>query len=84
MNLAGMQDGMKGMDTAKLDSLKDRAFDLEFIKQMIPHHEGAVVMAKEALQKSENAEIKNLAESIIKSQDAEIKKMRDWQSSWAK
>jgi uncharacterized protein (DUF305 family) len=84
MNLAGMQDGMKGMDMAKLDSLKDREFDLEFIKQMIPHHEGAVVMAKEALQKSENAEIKNLTESIINSQDAEIKKMRDWQSSWTK
>ena len=84
MNLAGMRDGMKGMDMAKLDSLKDREFDLEFIKHMIPHHEGAVVMAKETLQKSENAEIKNLAESIINSQYAEIKKMRDWQSSWAK
>jgi uncharacterized protein (DUF305 family) len=84
MNLAGMQDGMKGMDMAKLDSQKNREFDLEFIKQMISHHEGAVVMAKEALQKSENAEIKILAESIINSQDAEIKKMRDWRSSWDK
>ncbi|MGB7209751.1 MAG: DUF305 domain-containing protein [Pyrinomonadaceae bacterium] len=84
MNLAGMQDGMKGMDMPKLDSLKDREFDLEFIKQMVPHHEGAVVMAKEALQKSENAEIKNLAKSIINSQDVEIKKMRDWRSSWDK
>ena len=84
MDLAGMHDGMTGMDIAKLDSLKDRAFDMEFVRQMIPHHGGAVAMAKEALQKSENTEIKELATSIVRSQDAEIKKMRDWQSVWEK
>jgi uncharacterized protein (DUF305 family) len=84
MEMAGMADSMKGMDMKKLDALSGNAYDLEFIKQMIPHHEGAVVMAKEALQKSEKAEIKALANSIIKDQEAEIKQMRDWLNAWNK
>lgn len=84
MEMAGMANSMKGMDMKKLDSLTGNAYDLEFIKQMIPHHEGAVVMAKEALQKSQKSEIRTLADSIIKDQEAEIKQMRDWQAAWSK
>jgi uncharacterized protein (DUF305 family) len=73
---------MKDMDMSKLGSLTGNAFDLEFIKQMIPHHDGAVIMAKEALQKSQKAEIKRLAESIIRDQEREIKQMKDWQAAW--
>lgn len=84
MEMAGMTDSMKGMDMKKIESSSGNSFDLEFIKQMIPHHEGAVLMAKEALQKSQKAEIKTLANSIIKDQEAEIKQMRDWQTAWNK
>ena len=84
MEISGMADSMKGMNMKKLDSLSGNAYDLEFIRQMIPHHEGAVVMAKESLQKSQKAEIRTLANSIIKDQDAEIKRMQDWQTSWNK
>jgi uncharacterized protein (DUF305 family) len=73
MEMAGMSDLMKGMDMRKLESLIGRDFDLESIKQMTPHHEGALKMAQEALQKSERGEIKTLANVIIKSQEAEIK-----------
>ena len=84
MEMAGMNDSMKDMDMTKLGSLAGNAFDLEFIKQMIPHHEGAVMMAKEAVQKSNQPEIKKMTEAIIKAQHAEIKQMRDWQSAWQK
>ena len=84
MEMAGMHDSMKDMDMTKLGSLTGNAFDLEFIKQMIPHHDGAVIMAKEALQKSQRAEIKNLAEAIIRDQEREIKQMKDWQTAWQK
>ena len=68
----------------KLDSSSGNEFDLEFINQMIPHHQGAVVMAREALQKSQKEEIKKLAITIIKAQEAEIKQMKDWQTAWSK
>jgi uncharacterized protein (DUF305 family) len=84
MEMAGMNDSMKDMDMTKLGSLTGNAFDLEFIEQMIPHHEGAVIMAKEALQKSQRAEIKNMANAIIRDQEAEIKQMKDWQAAWRK
>lgn len=84
MEMAGMQDSMKGMDTKKIESLKANDFDLEFIRQMIPHHEGAVAMAKEALQKSGKEEIKKLAREIMKAQGAEIQQMTEWQAAWSK
>lgn len=83
MEMPGMMDSMK-MDMAKLTNAKDKDFDLAFIDMMTPHHAGAVVMAKEALQKSEKAEIKTLAGQIIKAQEAEIKMMADWKTKWSK
>ncbi len=62
----------------------DAEFDLRFINAMIPHHEAAVVMAKDALQKSQRSEIKNLAQAIFKAQDAEINQMKQWRTAWYK
>jgi len=59
-------------------------YDLQFLNTMIAYHQGAVDMAKEALQKAEHAEIKTLAQNIIKAKEAEIKQMRDWKSKWSK
>ncbi len=83
MEMPGMMDSMK-MDMAKLTNSKDKEFDLAFIDMMTPHHEGAVAMAKEALQKSEKAEIKTLAGQIIKAQEGEIKMMGEWKAKWSK
>ena len=83
MEMPGMMDSMK-MDMAKLTNSKDKEFDLAFIDVMTPHHVGAVTMAKEALQKSEKAEIKTLAGQIIKAQEAEIKMMGEWKTKWSK
>ncbi len=84
MEMMGMNDSMKGMDMKMLGTLSGNDFDLAFISQMTPHHEGAVTMAKEALQKSTKPEIKTLAGAIIKAQEAEIKQMKGWQTAWAK
>jgi uncharacterized protein (DUF305 family) len=82
MEMAGMTDSMKDMDMKTLGSASGEAFDLEFIRQMIPHHDGAILMAKDALQKSQKEEIKTLANEVIKAQEAEIKQMKDWQTAW--
>ncbi len=79
-----MMDSMKDMDMKTLEAASGKTYDLEFIKQMIPHHEGAVVMAQKALQKSQKPEIKTLANAIIKAQQTEIKQMKDWQTAWSR
>ena len=60
----------------------DEQFDLRFINAMLPHHEGAVTMAKEALQKSDRPEVKELAQNIITSQQQEIAQMKQWKKAW--
>jgi uncharacterized protein (DUF305 family) len=56
--------------------------DKHFIEQMIPHHEGAVDMAKLALVKSKRPEIKTLATAIIEGQTKEINDMTSWYKNW--
>lgn len=77
---SGMNHGDMGMNMDL--GPKDAAFDLRFIDGMIPHHEGAVNMAQEALQKASRPEIKQLAQSIIDAQDQEIAQMREWRKAW--
>jgi uncharacterized protein (DUF305 family) len=60
----------------------DDEFDLRFINAMIPHHEGALVMAEEALQKSDRPEIQELAQAILDTQQVEIDQMRQWRQDW--
>lgn len=60
----------------------DAEFDRRFIEAMIPHHEGAVVMAKDLLQKSKRPELQTLGKEIIAAQQAEIQQMQAWKKSW--
>ena len=83
MEMPGMRESMR-MEMTALNAARDKDFDLEFIRLMIPHHEGAVTMARDALTKAERPEIRTLANQIIKAQEAEIKMLRDWQKNWAK
>lgn len=74
-----MQDSM--MMTGDLGEADDE-FDLRFINAMIPHHEGAVAMAQEALEKSNRPEVKELAQAIIDAQQPEIDQMTQWRQAW--
>jgi uncharacterized protein (DUF305 family) len=58
------------------------AFDVRFIDAMIPHHEGAIIMAQQALEQAERPEIKELAEAIIAAQQTEIAQLQEWRASW--
>lgn len=68
--------------TAAATAPEPAPYDAQFIDRMIPHHEMAVTMAKEALEKAERAELRQLAQAIIDAQEAEIRQMRDWRAAW--
>jgi uncharacterized protein (DUF305 family) len=53
-----------------------------FINMMVPHHQGAVAMAKIALERSERSEIRDMANAIISSQEAEITQLKNWKEQW--
>jgi uncharacterized protein (DUF305 family) len=61
---------------------QDELFDLRFIDAMIPHHEGAVEMAEEALDKSDRTEIQTLSQEIITAQEQEIQQLQEWRQAW--
>lgn len=80
-NTMDMVSMMSDMNKA-LVGKKGDDFDKEFLSQMIVHHEGAVDMAKMALESSKHEEIKNLAKNIIASQSKEIGDMKSWSMNW--
>ena len=48
--------------------------DRQFLKSMIPHHAGAILMCEQA--KLTKPDVKALCEGIVKSQEGEIARMR--------
>ena len=75
MQMMGIRQGVNGSPVAN-------NLDQHFIEQMIPHHEGAIEMAKLAQERSKRPEILTLAKAIIQSQSKEITQMQTWYKNW--
>ena len=52
--------------------------DVDFARMMIPHHQGAIEMAKAELANGKDPELRRLAEEIIEAQEKEIEFLRRW------
>jgi uncharacterized protein (DUF305 family) len=83
MEMPGMVDSMKRMNMKKMEAPGGKLLDMRFLDMMTVHHQGAITMSKEALNKAKHPEIKTLAKQIIKAQEAEIKQMQEWKTAWS-
>jgi uncharacterized protein (DUF305 family) len=52
--------------------------DVDFVQEMIPHHQGAIDMAKVQLQHGKDPELRKMAQKIISDQEKEIAEMQAW------
>jgi uncharacterized protein (DUF305 family) len=74
--------GAQHTDLSQMRAAAGEEFDLMFLSMMIPHHEGAVAMSRDALNRAEHAEVKRFAQKLIADQQREIQQMRQWQAAW--
>jgi uncharacterized protein (DUF305 family) len=72
---------MPGMATQsevdELNTLPPAEMDMQFLRLMIRHHEGGVLMAEAALEKASDEHVLGFAQQIINTQSAEIQTMTD-------
>lgn len=52
--------------------------DQDFVLMMMPHHQGAIDMAKVELRYGKDPELLKLAGDIVTAQEKEIAEMKDW------
>ena len=69
-SMKAMMNGMNVKPTGKPDK--------DFVLMMIPHHLGAVDMAKVELQYGTDPELRQLATDIVAAQEKEMAQMKAW------
>jgi len=52
--------------------------DVDFMRGMLPHHQGAVAMARIVLEHGADEEVRVLAQAIVAAQEREIGMIEDW------
>ena len=83
-NMGSMMNGGGMMDSHMMSSLdvEGKSFDLQFIDQMIPHHEGALMSSEHMISNSKHPEMRQLYEDIQNSQSEQIEQMQEWRNEW--
>jgi uncharacterized protein (DUF305 family) len=76
-NADAMQDAMHQMQNG-MDMPATGDVDIDFARMMIPHHQGAIDMAKAELGSGKDPQLRQLAEEIIAAQEKEILFLKEW------
>jgi uncharacterized protein (DUF305 family) len=74
----GLHQAMMSMNGPMMTGMMAKDADVAWICAMIPHHQGAIDMARAGLKGADNIESKKLAEETIQSQEKEIAKLVTW------
>ncbi|SOR30647.1 conserved protein of unknown function; putative exported protein [Methylorubrum extorquens] len=80
----GLQQAMMSMNGPMMQGMMAGDPDVAWICAMIPHHQGAIDMARAGLKGADNAESKRLAEKTIEEQEKSIKELVAWLDKNAK
>jgi uncharacterized protein (DUF305 family) len=75
-----MKDSMERMDNGMKSAPMNGDIDHDFATMMMPHHQGAIDMAKAELLYGKDPVMRRLAEEIIVDQQSEIQAMQLWLS----
>ena len=78
----GMSQSQMGMEMDMPMLARAKPFDRAFIDMMVPHHQGAIAMAKQLHKKGEQPALRRMADDIISAQTDEIAQMRKWRKAW--
>lgn len=73
-----MDDAMAVMDYGMRTASMNGIPEYDFVTMMIPHHQGAIDMARALLLTTKDPELRNLAQGIITEQQNEIRLMQAW------
>ena len=76
-------DNMQAMHSEMMVGVTDPVPDMAFARGMLPHHIGAVDMAKLQLQYGDDEEMRQLAQQIIDNQLTEIQQLQNWLATYA-
>ncbi|OJX48735.1 MULTISPECIES: DUF305 domain-containing protein [unclassified Devosia] len=85
MDMGGMdqahQDLAMGMDetnTQMMQAMMASDIDVAFVCAMIPHHQGAINMARAELKHGDSQWARDMAQKVIDAQEQEIADMLSW------
>jgi uncharacterized protein (DUF305 family) len=75
-----LEESMNRMDSGMKSAPMNGNIDHDFATMMMPHHQGAIDMAKSELSYGKDPVMRRLAEEIIVDQQSEIQAMQLWLS----
>jgi uncharacterized protein (DUF305 family) len=80
--MSGMHQGMGMEMMGMLTGLQGPRLEATFMSLMIPHHEGAISMARLAVDRAVHDELRDMAKQIVEDQSIEVRQFNEWLAAW--